>query len=140
MVYIRSKKVKGIDYAYLVKSVWDKTNNTSTQHTVKYLGKASAITAKDIPIEHRQDPKILAFIASYSKYRHEKETMITRTQQEIFRLLTECNLGELMKIYERYSKLLGLAAFYDELLKPVMYRGWGSMGTGKNRRRNRTCM
>lgn len=82
MVYIRSKKVKGIDYAYLVKSVWDKTNNTSTQHTVKYLGKAPAITAEDIPMEHRQDPKILAFIASYNKNRHEKETMITRMQRD----------------------------------------------------------
>jgi MerR family transcriptional regulator, light-induced transcriptional regulator len=47
--------------------------------------------------------------------------MITRMQQEIFRLLTECNLSELVKIYDRYSKLLGLTAFYDKLLKPVMY-------------------
>jgi hypothetical protein len=46
--------------------------------------------------------------------------MITRMQQEIFRLLTECNLSELVKIYDRYSKLLGLTAFYDKLLKPVM--------------------
>jgi hypothetical protein len=132
MVYIRSKKVKGIDYAYLVKSVWDKTNNTSTQHTVKYLGKASAITAEDIPMEHRQDPKILAFIASYSKNRHEKETMITRMQQEIFRLLTECNLSELVKIYDRYSKLLGLIAFYDKLLKPVMYEVGDPWAQGKS--------
>jgi MerR family transcriptional regulator, light-induced transcriptional regulator len=131
MVYIRSKKVKGIDYAYLVKSVWDKTNNTSTQHTIKYLGKASTITVEDIPMEHRQDPKILAFIASYSKNRHEKEQMITRMQQEIFRLLTECNLSELVKIYDRYSKLLGLTAFYDELLKPVMYEVGDLWAQGK---------
>jgi MerR family transcriptional regulator, light-induced transcriptional regulator len=37
MVYIRSKKVKGIDYAYLVKSVWNKRKNTSNQQTIKYL-------------------------------------------------------------------------------------------------------
>jgi len=43
MVYIRSKKVKGIDYAYLVKSVWNKRKNTSNQQTIKYLGKASDI-------------------------------------------------------------------------------------------------
>ena len=86
MVYIRSKKVKGIDYAYLVKSVWDKPNNTSTQHTIKYLGKASTITVEDIPMEHRQDPKILAFIASYSKNRHEKEQMITRMAARDFQI------------------------------------------------------
>jgi hypothetical protein len=43
MVYIRSKKVKGIDYAYLVKSIWNKRKNTSNQQTIKYLGKASEI-------------------------------------------------------------------------------------------------
>jgi hypothetical protein len=43
MVYITSKKVKGIDYAYLVKSVWNKRKNTSNQQTIKYLGKASEI-------------------------------------------------------------------------------------------------
>ena len=36
-------------------------------------------------------------------------------------MLTECNLSELVKIYDRYSKLLGLTTFYDKLLKPVMY-------------------
>ena len=51
MVYIRSKKVKGIDYAYLVKSVWDKRKNTSSQQTIKYLGKASDIKFNDIPKE-----------------------------------------------------------------------------------------
>jgi MerR family transcriptional regulator, light-induced transcriptional regulator len=36
-------------------------------------------------------------------------------------LLTEWNLSELVKIYDGHSKLLELIAFYDKLLKPVMY-------------------
>ena len=62
MVYIRSKKVKGIDYAYLVHSVWDPQRNMSRQQTIKYLGKASQLTIEDIPKEYRDDTKILAFV------------------------------------------------------------------------------
>lgn len=53
MVYIRSKKVNGIDYAYLVKSVWNTRKNTSNQQTIKYLGKASDIKIGDIPKEYK---------------------------------------------------------------------------------------
>src|SRR5919206_75015 len=59
MVYIRNKKVKGIDYAYLVQSVWDQKRNISRQRTIKYLGKASRITIEDIPEEYRGDTKII---------------------------------------------------------------------------------
>ncbi|MGB7881913.1 MAG: hypothetical protein WBL44_04255 [Nitrososphaeraceae archaeon] len=66
MVYIRRKKVKGIDYAYLVRSVWDQTNRTSKQETVKYLGKVSSITKEMIPVEYRNEPSIISFITRYS--------------------------------------------------------------------------
>ena len=49
MVYIRSKKVKGIDYAYLVQSRWDHKNNTSKQQIIKYLGRTTNVTIEDIP-------------------------------------------------------------------------------------------
>src|ERR687890_341074 len=100
MVYIRSKKVKGINYAYLVQSVWDHKNNTSKQQIIKYLGKTSNVTIEDIP----------------------KENLLAKIQEEIFALLTECNLGDLIKTYDKYSSLFGLANFYDKLLKPVMYK------------------
>src|SRR5919107_397955 len=100
MVYIRSKKVKGINYAYLVQSVWDHKNNTSKQQIIKYLGKTSNVTIEDIP----------------------KEYLLAKIQEEIFALLTECNLGDLIKTYDKYSSLFGLANFYDKLLKPVMYK------------------
>src|SRR5918912_906874 len=122
MVYIRNKKVKGIDYAYLVQSVWDPKRNVSIQHTIKYLGKASQITIEDIPEEYRDDTKILAFVSAFSSYQEQRKELISRIQEEMFVLLNDCNVNGLVEIYEKYSRLFGLTDFYDKLLKPVMYR------------------
>ncbi|MBD0359288.1 MAG: cobalamin B12-binding domain-containing protein, partial [Nitrososphaeraceae archaeon] len=120
--YIRSKKVKGIDYAYLVQSIWDHKNNTSKQHIIKYLGKTSNVTIEDIPKEYRNDPKIITFISIHGSSSADKEKLVAKIQEEIFALLIECNLGHLIKIYDKYLSLFGLANFYDKLLKPVMYK------------------
>lgn len=122
MVYIRNKKVKGIDYAYLVQSVWDPKRNISRQYTIKYLGKASEITIEDIPEEYRDDTKILAFVSAFSSHQEERKELISRIQEEVFILLNDCNVKDLVDIYEKYSRLFGLADFYDKLIKPVMYR------------------
>jgi methanogenic corrinoid protein MtbC1 len=122
MVYIRNKKVKGIDYAYLVQSVWDPKKNVSRQSTIKYLGKASEVTIEDIPEEYRDDTKILAFVSAFSSHQEERKQLISRIQEEVFILLNDCNVKGLVDIYEKYSRLLGLTDFYDKLLKPVMYR------------------
>jgi MerR family transcriptional regulator, light-induced transcriptional regulator len=122
MVYIRNKKVKGIDYAYLVQSVWDPKRNISRQHTIKYLGKASHITIDNIPEEYRNDTKILAFISAFSSYQEERKELNSKIQEEMFALLSDCNVKGLVDIYEKYSRLFGLTEFYDKLLKPVMYR------------------
>jgi MerR family transcriptional regulator, light-induced transcriptional regulator len=122
MVYIRNKKVKGIDYAYLVQSVWDPKRNISTQHTIKYLGKASQVTIEDIPEEYNDDTKILAFISAFSSYHEETKQLISKIQEEMFTLLNDCNISGLVDLYEKYSRLFSLSDFYDKLLKPVMYR------------------
>lgn len=123
MVYIRSKKVKGIDYAYLVQSVWDHKNNTSKQQIIKYLGKTSNVAIEDIPEEYRRDPKIITFISVYSSSSSaDREKLLAKIREEIFSLLVECNLGDLIKIYEKYSSTFGLVNFYDKLLKPVMHK------------------
>jgi MerR family transcriptional regulator, light-induced transcriptional regulator len=122
MVYIRNKKVKGIDYAYLVQSVWDPKRNISRQHTIKYLGKASQITIEDIPEQYRVDTKILTFVSAFSSYYEETKQLISKVQEEMFTLLNGCNISGLVDVYEKYSRLFGLSDFYDKLLKPVMYR------------------
>jgi methanogenic corrinoid protein MtbC1 len=122
MVYIRNKKVKGIDYAYVVQSVWDHKRNMSRQHTIKYLGKASQITIEDIPEEYRSDTKILAFVSAYSTHQEERKELISKIQEEMFALLNDCNVNGLVDVYQKYSRLFGLTDFYDKLLKPAMYR------------------
>ena len=116
MVYIRSKKVKGIDYAYLVQSRWDHKNNTSKQQIIKYLGRTTNVTIEDIPEQYRHDPKITTFISVYSSSSPDKEKLLAKIQEEVFSLLLECNVGDLFKIYKKYS------SFYDKLLKPVMHK------------------
>jgi len=122
MVYIRNKKVKGTDYAYLVQSVWDPKRNISRQSTIKYLGKASEVTIEDIPEEYRDDTKILAFVSAFSSHQEERKELISRIQEEVFILLNDCNVKGLVDIYEKYSRLFGLTDFYDKLLKPAMYK------------------
>ncbi|HEY6164146.1 MAG TPA: cobalamin B12-binding domain-containing protein [Nitrososphaeraceae archaeon] len=94
----------------------------SRQQTIKYLGKASQITIEDIPVEYRDDTKILAFVAAFSSYQEERKTLVSKIQEEMFAQLTNCNVTGLVDIYEKYSRLFGLTEFYDKLLKPVMYR------------------
>jgi methanogenic corrinoid protein MtbC1 len=122
LVYIRNKQVKGLNYAYLVQSIWDSKRNMSRQQTIKYLGNASRITIEDIPEEYRGDSKILTFISAFSSYDEKNRILISKIQEEMFTLLTHCNIGELVGLYEKYSKLFDLTNFYEKLLKPVMYR------------------
>jgi MerR family transcriptional regulator, light-induced transcriptional regulator len=100
MAYIRNKKVKGIDYAYLVQSIWDAKRNMSRQQTIKYLGKASQITIEDIPEEYRDDTKILAFVSAFSPNQGERKELISRIQEEVFALLSDCNVNGLLNVYE----------------------------------------
>jgi MerR family transcriptional regulator, light-induced transcriptional regulator len=122
MVYIRNKKVKGIDYAYLVQSIWDHRKNMSRQQTIKYLGKASDVAIEDIPEQYRSESKILTFISAFSSNQEEKKMLISKIQEEIFSQLTDCNVNSLVSLFQKYSRLFGLVEFYDKLLKPVMYK------------------
>jgi MerR family transcriptional regulator, light-induced transcriptional regulator len=94
----------------------------SRQQTIKYLGNASRITIEDIPEEYRGDSKILAFISAFSTYQEKNRILISKVQEEMFTLLIDCNIGGLVDLYEKCSRLFGLAEFYEKLLKPVMYR------------------
>jgi hypothetical protein len=63
LAYIRTKRVKGLLYAYLVQSEWDKRRGLSIQHNIKYLGRADGVEINDIPEEYRNDPKVLSFLS-----------------------------------------------------------------------------
>ena len=76
MVYIRNKRVKGMNYSYLVRSIWDKKKKVSKQETIKYLGRTEKITLDNIPEDYKDNKNIIKFFAkdqnvsgkNYNKY------------------------------------------------------------------------
>ena len=121
MVYLRKKKVKGVDYLYLVKSVWDKKRKTSKQITIKYLGESKSVTRDDIPIEFRDDPKINSFLLENTpKDRKRREEIMKKLQVQLFSSMTEGNLKESIRIYELFVNKSSIEEFYEKILNPIM--------------------
>jgi MerR family transcriptional regulator, light-induced transcriptional regulator len=122
MVYIRSKLVKGIEYAYLVKSEWDADAKTSKQQTIKYLGRSSDIEFEDIPAQYQQDPKILSFLSEHSPQDLTKKKMLIEIScKKLYLTLASGDVDGSAKIYEESRDVLTLEEFYDKILKLVMY-------------------
>ena len=123
MVYIRSKKVKGDQYLYLVKSVWDSKKSTSKQEIIKYLGKASQVIKDDIPVEYRENPKVLSVLASHSPQDIKKrEEASGKSRKQLYKKLTDGDINSCVQIYDYYIKIFNSADFFDKILKPVMYQ------------------
>lgn len=122
MVYIRSKKIKGESYLYLVKSIWDKEKNTSRQELIKYLGNASDVTSNDIPIDYRNNPKILSFLSSKTGQGiKEREKLIDKLRNELYNVLTKGDFQGAMDIYKSYRVKSDTTDFFENILTPVMY-------------------
>ena len=121
MVYLRKKKVKGVDYLYLVKSTWDKERKTSRQETIKYLGESSSVTKDDIPKEFREDTKINSFLLQNTpKDRKKREALIEQLRAKLFSSLTEGSLKDTMDIYTAFVSNNTLDQFYERIMTPVM--------------------
>jgi methanogenic corrinoid protein MtbC1 len=122
MVYIRSKTVKGIEYAYLVKSEWDTVSQTSRQQTVKYLGRSSDVELDDIPVEYRQDPKILSFLSEHSPANvKKKKVLLDKLRDSLYVSLESGSVDDAIRLYEESKDALSLEDFYDKILRPVMH-------------------
>lgn len=122
MVYIRTKRVKGIEYAYLVQSKWDKKTKTSKQETIKYLGKTSDITQDDIPSQYRNEQKITIFLSSHNvKNIEQAEKLLEKIRKKLFSCLTDGDLDGALEIYSSFTRSSPLADFYEKLLKNSMY-------------------
>ena len=123
MVYIRAKKVKGDQYLYLVKSVWDSKKSTSRQEIVKYLGKASQVVKDDIPVEYRENPKILSVLAAQNpKDIKKREEASKKSIKQLYKKLTDGDIQRCIQVYDDYIKIFNSADFFDKILKPVMYQ------------------
>jgi MerR family transcriptional regulator, light-induced transcriptional regulator len=122
MVYIRSKLVKGIEYAYLVKSEWDADAKTSRQQTIKYLGRSSDVEFEDIPAQYQQDPKILSFLSEHSPQDLSKKKMLIEIScKKLYLTLASGDVDGSAKIYEESKDVLTLEEFCDKILKLVLY-------------------
>jgi methanogenic corrinoid protein MtbC1 len=128
LVFIRHKKIKGHQYAYLVKNNWNNENKKVRQEIIKYLGRSSKLRMEDVPSEYQKDPNILDFFSNYSTEIDKTDSIKLELQDELLNHLTNGTIDELPKLYEKYQKLFklshisGLAKFYDQILTPVMYR------------------
>ena len=132
MVYIRFKKVKSEQYLYLVKSIWDPKKKTSKQEIIKYLGKASLVVKDDIPIEFRNDAKILSVLASYNPQDIQKrEDATKKSRQQLFKKLSDGNIEECIKIYKEYVQIFNISDFFDKILRPVMSKIGSDWDSGK---------
>jgi len=132
MVYIRAKTVKSDQYLYLVKSTWDSKKSTSKQETIKYLGRASDVVNDDIPIDYRNDPKILSVLAKYNpKDIKKRNEASSKTKQKLYKKLIEGNIQESSKIYEDYIKDFDVVDFFDKILRPVMSKIGSDWENGK---------
>lgn len=132
MVYIRAKKIKGDQYLYLVKSVWDKKKNTSKQEIVKYLGKASEVVKDDIPPDYRNNPKIISFLAAHSPQDIKKrEDARQKTKEQLYKKFTQGDLKSSLFVYENFVNLFSVSDFFDKILRPVMYKIGDDWATNK---------
>ncbi len=120
MVYLRTKTVKGEQYLYLVRSVWDANRSSSRQEIIKYLGKASDVTKSDIPKQHRSVPRVVSFFRSHKFLKNKK--LIAKFQKKLYKFLKDGDLDYSFDLYNEYKKYSDTATFFDQILKPVMYK------------------
>lgn len=120
MAFLRIKRIRGRDYAYLVESRWDAERRTSRQVTLQYVGHADRVRLEDIPLEYRDD-RVKAFVLQHSSKAEDRRQQIVADFRG--RLLTALVAGDRMKtvhVADEAHRALGLDAFYVEVLTPSM--------------------
>src|SRR5215208_7879162 len=123
MVYIRVKKVKNTNYAYLVESRWNKEKHTSQQITRQYLGPLSQININKIPEEYRKQSTIIKFLDSHNLNFEKSMELNESLQTKLLEKLKMYEINELVKMYNEYTKsVYSLLDFYEKLLIPVLYK------------------
>jgi methanogenic corrinoid protein MtbC1 len=121
VAFLRVKRIRGRDYAYLVESRWDPERHTSCQTTIKYIGPTNEIRLEDIPPEYR-DERVKSFILQHSAKAEESRHRIVSAFRE--RLLQALVAGDRVKtsiVAEEARDTVGLDAFYVDILTPAMH-------------------
>ena len=123
MVYIRIKKIKNLDYAYIVESKWNKEKKTSQQITRQYLGPLSQININKISDEYRNESAIIKFLDSHNLNFEKSLELNESLQDTLLEKLRNYQLNELINIYDDYTKsVYSLLDFYENLLIPILHQ------------------
>ncbi len=126
MAFLRIKRIRGRDYAYLVESRWDAERGTSRQVTLQYVGPAEEIRLEDIPAEYRDD-RVRSFILQHSaKAADRRLETVGRLCERFLAALVAGDRGGTNGVAEESLRIVGLDAFYVEILTPTM-RGIGDL-------------
>jgi len=123
MVYIRIKKIKNIDYAYLVESKWNKEKHTSQQIIKQYLGSVAQMNINKIPEEYRNESTIIKFLSSHNLDFSKSMKYNESLQEKLLEMLKSYEINDLIKFYNEYTKSNYLLIdFYEKLLIPILYK------------------
>src|ERR687898_1868029 len=132
MVYIRIKKIKNLDYAYIVESKWNKEKKTSQQITRQYLGPLSQININKISDEYRNESAIIKFLDSHNLNFEKSLELNESLQDTLLKKLRNYELNELINIYDDYTKsVYSLLDFYENLLIPILHKIGDQWAKGK---------
>ena len=121
-MYIRNKRVKGISYAYLVESRWDKEKKQSCQVVLKYLGRFDnlkidklskeelTILSKYLNEKHLKKGPMDAHIRKYKQIRNKYNEMIIKqkiSEQRKIERVQQKVLADLDMDKEQFSNRFG---------------------------------
>ncbi len=121
MAFIRVKKIKGKDYAYLVESRWDPVKRTSRQRILKYLGPAREVKLDDVPPEH-QDERVKAFILRNSVLNsHRRARLVLVLKERLLASILEGDVASTRAAAREGLKALGVDQLYVDVITPTMH-------------------
>ncbi|MDH3855632.1 MAG: cobalamin-dependent protein, partial [Nitrosopumilus sp.] len=83
----------------------------------------SQVIKDDIPVEYRENPKVLSVLASHSPQDIKKrEEASEKSRKQLYKKLTDGDINSSVQIYDDYIKIFNSADFFDKILKPVMHQ------------------
>ena len=122
VAFLRVKRIRGRDYAYLVESKWDSEKRTSRQATIKYMGPVDGVRLGDVPPEYR-DERVKAFILQHAADADDRrQEMVSDFHERLLRALIAGDRVKTSLVAEEARGTIGLDSFYVEVLAPSMHR------------------
>lgn len=131
MVFIRTKNVKGHQYAYLVKNIWNEDSKKVKQVTIKYLGNVSKLKITHIPKEYENNPYVRSFLSMYCDSTSKDANIEENINEKFFNHLKLHDMESLVKIYDQYMMYHQLDSFYEKVMIPVLHMIGDLWASGK---------